>query len=155
MDHRWGQRLATDVSVLVAGSGMTGIARVANVSLTGAYLETSVPLRLRSLVCLQSRTHYHAYFSGDHVAANVVRHDGLGVGLEWCEALTKHVHIEALLAMLAQSERHRCICGVGVESAGAAGLISHLAASNELNSRQADVRAARPAQQGRENGGLV
>ena len=95
MDHRWGQRQATNVAVhVVATSGRTGAARVVNVSLTGAYLETSVLLRLHSLVYLGSK----------RVAAIVVRHDALGVGVEWCEALAKGVHIDLLLAMLADGE---------------------------------------------------
>jgi hypothetical protein len=105
MEHRWGQRQSTDVTVhVVAWSGKTSIARVVNVSVTGAYLEMSMPLRLHSLVYLQPSTRYHAHIDGNRVAANVVRQDGLGVGLEWCEALTKQAHIDALLAMLGNTE---------------------------------------------------
>lgn len=122
MDHRWGQRQTTDVTVrLVARSGVAGVARVVNVSLTGAYLETSVPLRLHSLVYLEPSTQNHAPVNGNRVAANVVRQDELGVGLEWREALTKRTHIEALLAMLGNSERVDCVCVVSVEWAGATG----------------------------------
>jgi hypothetical protein len=122
MDHRWGQRETTDVTVhVVAQSGMTGIARVVNVSLTGAYLETSVVLRLRSVVYLQPGPEDHAHLDGNRVAANVVRQDELGVGLEWCEALTKRAHLVALLAMLGQGERVAAW-------AGAQDLIAHSAA---------------------------
>ena len=116
MDHRWGQRQATDVTVnLVAGSGMSQIARIVNVSLTGAYLETSVPLRLHSLVYLQPSTQHHAQMNANRIAANVVRQDELGVGLEWCEALTKRAHIDALLAMLGNSETVDCAGALSVE----------------------------------------
>ena len=119
MDHRWGQRQSTDVTVqVVARSGMTGLARVADVSLTGAYLETSVPLRLHSLVYLQPSTQHHTHINGRRVAANVVRQDELGVGLEWCEALTKRAHIDALLATLGKREKVDCEYVVSVELAG-------------------------------------
>jgi hypothetical protein len=102
MDHRWGQRQASNVAVhIVATSGRTASARVVNVSLTGAYLETSVRLRLRSLVYLAPVLPDNFAQGGKRVAAIVVRHDGLGVGVEWSEALAKGVHIDLLLAMLA------------------------------------------------------
>jgi hypothetical protein len=109
MEHRWGQRQSTDVTVRVAGSAMTGIARIANVSLTGAYLETGVPLRLHSLVNLQPSAPNHAHNGHNRVAAHVVRQDGPGVGLKWCRALTMHAHIDALLDMLGEGERLDCI----------------------------------------------
>ena len=99
MEHRWGERQSTDVTVhVVAGSGKNGIARVVNVSVTGAYLETRVPLRLHSLLTLQ------AHLGGNCVAASVVRQDSLGVGLKWCEAMTTQAGIDALLAMLGNIE---------------------------------------------------
>jgi hypothetical protein len=105
MEHRWGQRQSTDVTVhVVAWSGKTSIARVVNVSVTGAYLEMCTLLRLHSLVYLLPRTRNHAHIGGNRVAANVVRQDGMGAGLEWCEALTKQAHIDALLAMLANAD---------------------------------------------------
>lgn len=126
MDHRWGQRQSTDVTVnLVARSGVSQIVRVVNVSLTGAYLETSVTLRLHSLVYLQPSTQQHAQMNGNRIAANVVRQDELGVGLEWCEPLTKRAHIDALLEMLGNNERVDCACAVSVEWAGATDLTSH------------------------------
>lgn len=105
MDHRWGQRQATNVVVqVVATSGRTAAARVVNVSLTGAYLETSVLPRLHSLVYLAPVLPDNSAQGSRRVAAIVVRHDALGVGVEWCEALTKGVHIALLLAMLADGE---------------------------------------------------
>jgi hypothetical protein len=102
MEHRWGQRQSTNVKVhVVVRSGTTAIARVVNVSLTGAYLETSLPLRLYSLVYLESAMQDNVTSSGKRIAANVIRHDAQGVGLEWCEVLTKGAHIDALLDMLA------------------------------------------------------
>ena len=104
MDHRWGQRQATNLAVhVVAANGVTGAPRVVNVSLTGAYLETSASIRLHALVYLASSSRQNCA-GGRRVAANVVRHDALGVGLEWCQPLTKGGHIALLLAMLADGE---------------------------------------------------
>ena len=105
MEHRWGERQSIDVTVhVVASSGKTGIARVANVSVTGAYLETSISLRLHSLVYLQASTQYHPHIGGNCVTANVVRQDERGVGLQWCDAMSKQAHVDALLAMLGHNE---------------------------------------------------
>ena len=75
-----------------------------NVSMTGAYLETSVLLRLNSLIHLAPYLPDNFTGGRTRVAANVVRHDALGVGLQWREALTKGVQVDLLLAMLADSE---------------------------------------------------
>ena len=105
MDHRWGQRRATNIAVhVVATSGSTGAARVVNVSLTGAFLETSVPFRMNSLVYLAPFLPDNSIPGSKRIAANVVRHDALGVGLEWYERLTTGVQIDLLLAMLADGE---------------------------------------------------
>jgi len=79
-------------------------ARVVNVSMTGAYLETSVLLRLNSLIHLTPYLPDNFTGGSNRVAANVVRHDARGVGLEWLVRLTKGVQIDLLLAMLADSE---------------------------------------------------
>ena len=110
MDHRWGGRQATNVVVqVVAKTGTTGAGRVINVSLTGAYVETNLPLRLFAIVYLEPANPASVDIDR-RIAASVVRHDARGVGLEWCEALTKGTHIDSLLAMLADGEMDD-ICG--------------------------------------------
>ena len=105
MDHRWGQRQATNLAVHVAAtSGATGAARMVNVSLTGAYLETSAPLRRHALVYLAPSWRHNCAGGNRRIAAYVIRHDVLGVGLEWCQPLTKGGHIALLLTMLADGE---------------------------------------------------
>jgi hypothetical protein len=105
MDHRWGQRRATDFVVhVVATSGRTVAARVVNVSMTGAYLETNVLFRLNSLIHLTPYLPDNFTAGSNRVAANVVRHDARGVGLEFLVRLTKSVQVDLLLAMLADSE---------------------------------------------------
>jgi hypothetical protein len=100
MDHRWGRRQPTDVAVqVIAKWGARGPGRLGNVSLTGAYLETRMTLRLLSLVYVESADRRLAD-GGKRVAANVARLDERGVGLEWCEPQTTAAGVNALLASL-------------------------------------------------------
>ena len=73
---------------------------MANVSLTGAYLETQMALRPFSLLYLEPANRASAAGNDKRVAASVVRHDSRGVGLEWSEPQTKAADVNALLAML-------------------------------------------------------
>jgi hypothetical protein len=116
MDHRWGKRQLTNVAVdVVALSGKTGTGRVINVSLTGAYLETGVPLGLHSLVYLRSPAQIFVVSDAFHIAANVIRRDEYGVGLEWCETLTRRAQIDSLLALLRDGDVHENISGVSAK----------------------------------------
>ena len=101
MDHRWGRRQPTDVAVqVIAKSGARGTGRMANVSLTGAYLETHMPLRPLSLVYLEPADRNATDCTCKRIAASVVRRDARGVGLEWCEPQTKAAGVNAMLATL-------------------------------------------------------
>lgn len=112
MEHRWGRREATDVTVyFVASSGTDGTGRVLDVSLTGAYLETSVPLRLLSVIYLKLDATALTPGNTECIAATVVRSDGRGVGLEWYESAPEMAKGRARLAILArdavnESESH-------------------------------------------------
>jgi hypothetical protein len=98
MEHRWGPRQATDITVrFVARPGTAEIGRVLNISLTGAYLETRVPLRQFSLVYLEPIT---PGSEPQRIAASVVRQDARGVGLEWCELPAEAAPVAARLALL-------------------------------------------------------
>jgi PilZ domain len=112
MEHRWGRREATDVAVyFVANSGTAGTGRVLDVSLTGAYLETLVPLRLLSVIYLTLDATAFTPGKAQCIAATVVRSDGRGVGLEWYESTAEMAKGPARLAILArdavnESESH-------------------------------------------------
>jgi hypothetical protein len=97
MEHRWGEREPTDIAVNFVVYGTTGTGRVLNVSMTGAYLETSIPPRLLSVIYLQlARTEAAA---AERIAATVIRRDPWGVGLEWCEseAETRRGHARLMI----------------------------------------------------------
>ena len=112
MEHRWGEREARDVAVyFVTNSGTAGTGRVLDVSLTGAYLETSVPLRLLSVIYLKPDGTAFTLGKAQCIAATVVRSDGRGVGLEWSESTAEMAKGQARLAILArgtvnESESH-------------------------------------------------
>ena len=88
MEHRWGQRKRCRARVCVsAGSGVGGFACLRNVSLSGAFLETALPLPLFSQIAI-------AVLRDDGSAdafeftASIVRAAPGGVGIEWCEPVS-------------------------------------------------------------------
>lgn len=85
MEHRWGPRRPCRARVCVsAGGGITGIGRLRDVSMSGAFLETALPLpifaQLAVAVLRDDGATHQLEFS-----AVVVRHDQNGVGIEWCD----------------------------------------------------------------------
>lgn len=83
MDHRFGRRFRCGTVVrLSAGEGTVGQGRLANVSLSGAYLETGLPLPLFAAVEI---TRAGESLPPIHPRGSVVRRDARGVGIEWCE----------------------------------------------------------------------
>jgi hypothetical protein len=85
MEHRWGVRRPCRARVCVsAGSAIAGLGRLANVSMSGAFLETALPLPLFSQIAvavLRADGSKHAV----ELTATVVRATRDGVGIEWCE----------------------------------------------------------------------
>jgi hypothetical protein len=111
MEHRWGRRESTDVTVqFLARSGAVGRGRVLNISSTGAYLQTAVSLPLNSLVYLEPTAPMPVVGNIRRISASVVRQDALGVGLEWCEAVMVVPH-----AALHHSNVNRRLAVVSIE----------------------------------------
>lgn len=102
MEHRWGRRQPTDVKVRVASTDKIGTGRILNISMTGAFMATKMPLRLLSVVYVASSSSRRVRSTG--MPAFVVRHDAEGVGLEWCEALQDGLGVVARLALLVSPE---------------------------------------------------
>lgn len=88
MEHRWGVRRPCRARVcLSCGGGVTGTGTLRDVSISGAFLETALSLPLFCQVAIVA----HHDDDPEHVAevnAAVVRREGDGVGIEWCEAVT-------------------------------------------------------------------
>jgi hypothetical protein len=81
MEHRWGHRYAADLSVSFAlRSGLRGTGRLLNISTTGAYLHTEMPLRILTLIELFIDGFMPR---GVRFTACVIRRDQGGFGLEW------------------------------------------------------------------------
>ena len=84
MEHRFGRRYACGSPVRIsAGDEASGDGQLVNVSMSGAYLQTELDLPLFALISLvkirkDDRTPVE-------LLASVVRRDGRGVGVEWCE----------------------------------------------------------------------
>lgn len=90
MEHRWGQRRKTDVTVRIfALPSIVGMGHVLNISPTGAYLETAIALRKMTLVYLEPFDGGWLSHPAGRIAAMVVRSGATGVGLEWCEFATE------------------------------------------------------------------
>jgi hypothetical protein len=85
MEHRWGQRRRCRASVSVStGAAVTGTARVRDVSTSGAFLETALPLPLFSQIAIAVLREDGATRSREFTAS-VVRAEPDGVAIEWCE----------------------------------------------------------------------
>ncbi len=87
MEHRWGQRIALDRAVrLTARPLAIGIGRIRDVSLSGAWISTNLPLAPGALVHLTEEQPGSLGESGAGIEAFVVRCDETGFGIEWCQA---------------------------------------------------------------------
>ena len=84
MEHRWGQRMPCRAVVQLARTGVGASSRVRNVSLSGAFIETTVDLPLYSRLALSVMGNESAKHPVE-IAATVVRVEHDGVGVEWCE----------------------------------------------------------------------
>jgi hypothetical protein len=99
VEHHRGERRATDVAVKFFTRPTTaGTGRVINISTTGAFLETRLPLRLLSLLYLEPTDRLPADSPYGRIAATVVRCTAIGVGLEWCEFAAQTTRVFARLA---------------------------------------------------------
>jgi hypothetical protein len=88
MEHRWGPRRPCRTRVCVsAGGGVSGLGRLANISMSGALLETAVPLPLFAQLAITVLREDGATHQLEFTAV-VVRHESNGVGIEWCDPNT-------------------------------------------------------------------
>jgi hypothetical protein len=83
--HRWGQRTAVDIPVLVAAHASPAIhGRLKNLSLSGALMETDHELRLHAYIEISIKLPEMGR-RAIRVMARVMRTAEGGVGVEWCE----------------------------------------------------------------------
>jgi hypothetical protein len=84
MEHRFGRRYSCGESVRIcAGDRVTGIGRLVNVSMSGAYVQSTMnlpPFLRVSLIKPRADDGTHV-----ELLASVVRGDAGGFAVEWCE----------------------------------------------------------------------
>jgi len=84
MEHRWGQRIDVDVNVqLKTKGGLAGYGRVCNVSVSGAFVRTTVPVPVLSRVQVvipagKQDPRVIAAYDGQ-----VIRRTDEGLAIEW------------------------------------------------------------------------
>jgi hypothetical protein len=86
MEHRWGKRSTLDLGVrLPLGSGAVDTGRIANASLSGAFLRTTRRLPAFTRVVVEFEGGSSRQSAPRCVPAYVVRTAPDGLGLEWYE----------------------------------------------------------------------
>ncbi|GEM_PF-817564 len=86
MEHRWGTRHPLDIVVrLNARPHLLAIGRLRDASSSGAYVETPAAPPLMSRIYVELDWGDFRRAEPSRIAAYVVRDDGAGIGLEWCD----------------------------------------------------------------------
>jgi hypothetical protein len=87
MEHRWGRREEIDVMVrFLVFPNQIGTGRVLNISVSGAFLETTLALRRKALVYLEPTVWSPSKGRAKRIVGSVIRTAPTGAGLEWCES---------------------------------------------------------------------
>lgn len=99
MEHRWGRRIQSDMLIqLKYGSCVVLRARLTDLSLTGAGVDTRNPLPLAAHVDVQFVLARPRSSKLHSVPAHVVRHTEHGLAVEWCEFAPRPIRL--LMAVL-------------------------------------------------------
>ena len=86
MEHRWGNRHEISRPVrLGTRGGIAARGRICNISLSGAYVVSPLPVSLFSYVRVQFTAMLNGKRTGAAVEGQVVRKDATGIGIEWSE----------------------------------------------------------------------
>ena len=86
IEHRWGKRIPCSAPLRIVAPEFSAAARLRDLSMSGAFVETTVPLRLFMPVTLAILREDGSQRE-QNLRALVVRHGEGGVGVEWCETL--------------------------------------------------------------------
>ena len=86
MEHRWGYRREINRQVnLETRGGLAARGRITNVSISGAFIASHLPVRLFSYVSVHFTTQHHRKRTPITVEGQVVRKEASGFAIEWCE----------------------------------------------------------------------
>jgi hypothetical protein len=92
MEHRWGRRIPVDISVrLSCRPYAVGLGRMLDLSVSGAFIQTSLKLPLLARVHVEIEPPQGVGGQIHRVAACVVRRNANGFGLEWYELAPRTV----------------------------------------------------------------
>ncbi len=98
MEHRWGQRIHVDIAVSLRLAGGTLVpARLVDLSVSGALVQTAEPLALLSPVTVLLDRYLSEPWART-VSGHVVRETFGGVGIEWAEFSPPEICAELLEA---------------------------------------------------------
>lgn len=81
MEHRWGERQVLERMVSLRAGGWRVLARLRNMSSSGAYLQCAVP----SARVLHIHVDFREGSDSVRLAAQIVRRTADGIGIEWGE----------------------------------------------------------------------
>jgi PilZ domain len=86
MEHRWGHRreISRPVQLGIRG-GVSARGRICNVSISGAFIVSPLPIAHFAYVHVQFTAMIDGQRKVTSVEAQVVRKDSTGFGVEWCE----------------------------------------------------------------------
>jgi hypothetical protein len=113
MEHRWGHRQKISRTVqLDTRGGLAARGRICNVSISGAFIVSPLPVNLFSYVKIQFIAMLNGKRTATALEGQVVRKDASGFGIEWCEfapeAIRSLVVVPPFSAMTGPAEsRHR------------------------------------------------
>jgi hypothetical protein len=86
MEHRWGNRHEISRPVRLGTRGVIAArGRICNISLSGAFVVSPLPVSLFSYVQVQFTPMLNGKRTATAVEGQVVRKEGMGIGIEWCE----------------------------------------------------------------------
>ena len=86
MEHRWGNRHEISRPVhLGIRNGIAARGRICNVSISGAFVVSPLPVGLFAYVQVQFTAMLNGKRTSTSVEGQVVRKDATGFGIEWCE----------------------------------------------------------------------
>lgn len=85
MEHRWGNRVPLNALVRLATVQGEHLARLCNLSLSGAFLETRQPLPHLTQLTVELTISPEEAARKASIGAHVVRTTADGIGIEWSE----------------------------------------------------------------------
>ena len=105
MEHRWGHRREISRAVqLGTRSGVAARGRISNVSISGAFVTSSLPASLYSYVEIQFTALLDGKRTRMTVEGQVVRKEPGGFGVEWCEFAPEAVRALVTVPAFRQAE---------------------------------------------------